>query len=308
LARHVTEYTDTGKILFWLENSIANTGKGPLHLKGGDTLSVDPDTVAAVQRITIEFPDIDGPSVDWFDTVGVFVYDTTEGHDHWHFSGFAEYRILEFVDDTTVGSEVRSSPKVGFCLLDHLAHNSSACGCCSTIEGQEAPYAIYEGENCENLEPMGISVGWYDLYNINLEGQFIDVTEVDNGVYWLQSIVDPDDYLNQTNQADDTAMIRVQVITEIDRFEENDSSESVDAMPLGGLNSSKIVPCSFPVTIDGLSIHQSYAFDAYDITPDEDWFKFLITEIAGSSHYVRIDFDYDLGDLELQILDSAGGG
>lgn len=53
LERNLHEYTDTGTVLFWLDNAVANVGRGPLHLLGGDTLSTDPLTVRALQKIEI---------------------------------------------------------------------------------------------------------------------------------------------------------------------------------------------------------------------------------------------------------------
>jgi len=304
---HSHQYTDSGDVLFWFDNAIANSGKGALHILFGDTVSLDPDSILAIQFIKVETPDIDGPGDNWYDTIGVFVFDTNPSHNHWHLNGFAKYRILED-NNGTPDTAVRTGPKLGFCLVDHTKLDTSQCFCCGPLEGTAPANAVYVQGNCDTTSNQGISVGWYDLYNMGLEGQYLDVTGLDNGVYWLQTIVDPDNVMNQTDQTDDTARIKIQIITEFDSYEPNNSKAETDARPLGGEFSSNLVPCTYPITIDSLSIHQNWDSSSLAFEPDEDWFKFVLSETGGSGHYARIDFDsllVSVGNIEMQLRNAA---
>lgn len=206
-----------------------------------------------------------------------------------------------------MGDLLKTSSKVGFCLLDGTIYDSTQCEC-GSVEGDGPSEAFFLGPDCDDLSiGQGISVDWVDKYAADIEGQFIDITDdVDNGVYWLRSEVDPLDSLRQTDQTNDIAEIKIQIIRNVDRFEDNDTKVKVDAMQPGLDNSANLAACQFPMTIDSLSIHQSYVFRTKIITPDHDWFKFRLTEDATSSHYLRINYEYDLGNVELQLLDATG--
>lgn len=47
------------------------------------------------------------------------------------------------------------------------------------------------GDGCEDARVEGISVGWADVYWDELPGQFIDITNIDSGTYWVKSISNP---------------------------------------------------------------------------------------------------------------------
>lgn len=301
LESHRLEYTDSGLVLLWLDNSVANVGRGALHLLGGDTLSTEPETVVeALQRYEVSAGVYDSVKVGEWD------YDSRPGHDHWHYDGFAAYSVHEYVNDSTIGDSLAGGGKVGFCLIDAIEHDPVDC-CCPSAEGTPPDSAIFTGGQCEDLaQGQGISVGWVDVYGMVLEGQFVNVTDVANGEYWLRSVVDPFDSLRQTDQSNDTAKVKVQIISEVDRYEKNNSKASVDTMRVGKPNGSKLSTCGMPHLIENLNIHQHWDWETTVWTPDEDWFKFRLPQSTDSTHYAQIDFEHDLGDLKMQLLDSAG--
>ncbi len=93
------------------------------------------------------------------DTVGnQFVFDACHGH--WHYKGYAEYLLYD-----ENNQPLQQGFKNGFCVLDLE---------CSG--GGSAKFG------CGN---MGISMGCGDIYNAGLDCQWIDVTDVDTGIYTL---------------------------------------------------------------------------------------------------------------------------
>jgi lysyl oxidase len=85
-----------------------------------------------------------------------------ECHGHYHMQGFSEYLLLD-----ADGNTVQAGHKQGFCFEDSFKftdHPSS-------------------GYNCGN---QGITSGWGDWYYKQLPGQWIDVTDVQEGDYRLR--------------------------------------------------------------------------------------------------------------------------
>ncbi len=93
------------------------------------------------------------------DTVGnQFVYDAC--HNHWHYVGYAEYLLFD-----QNWNQMEAGYKNGFCVLD--------------LECSGGGMAKF---GCSN---MGITAGCGDIYGAGLDCQWIDVTDVDTGIYTL---------------------------------------------------------------------------------------------------------------------------
>jgi hypothetical protein len=92
-------------------------------------------------------------------------------HDHYHFEGYARYALLD-----TSGQTVAAGHKQAFCLLDW---NSWAW---PSLRDNDATYTCYN---------QGISAGWQDVYDKNLDCQWIDITDVAPGSYTLRISVNP---------------------------------------------------------------------------------------------------------------------
>jgi len=91
-----------------------------------------------------------------------FVY--SQCHDHYHFQGYAEYRLLD--ED---GNQTAVGHKQAFCLEDFDPYDPNA------------PSSLYD---CGN---QGIQLGWSDIYDRGLPCQWIDITDVPPGNYQLRS-------------------------------------------------------------------------------------------------------------------------
>jgi hypothetical protein len=59
---------------------------------------------------------------------------------------------------------------------------------------------------------LGISVGWADVYPWYFAGQYIDVTGVPDGQYWLEAEIDPDDRLLESNETNNITRVLVNLV------------------------------------------------------------------------------------------------
>jgi hypothetical protein len=202
--------TPTSQVLIRLEDGhkrlylsfeTENAGSGPLEVQpvqedcdgNGDTT----DDRTGVQHI---YGDTDGsgeytPGVDTVvrtEVVGCFEFDPDHGH--WHFDNYARYRLL-----TLNGRRLRAQSKVGFCMLDSLSVDPGLPGYSSTRR--------YTG--CPDLGLQGISVGWADVYGVNIPGQFIPIGGIPNGTYCLLGRADPDNRLLETDDANNVVRTRI---------------------------------------------------------------------------------------------------
>ena len=116
---------------------------------------------------------------------GLFRYDTCHGH--YHFSGYASYRLVD-----ANGGTVATGRKQSFCLADSFRFSGN----------QPATY------DCDN---QGISAGWGDTYASDIDCQWVDITNVTPGNYFLEVIVNPDHLLNESNYGNNTARVPVTI-------------------------------------------------------------------------------------------------
>src|SRR5262249_8244819 len=115
-------------------------------------------------------------------------------HGHIHFDEFAQFRLRAVLPDGGVGDIVAAGNKVSFCLLDVDRYNAS---------GPILPHFL----NCGQI--LGISVGWADVYSRGLEGQSIEITNVPDGNYWLEVVVDPDNHIIESDETNNVARIQI---------------------------------------------------------------------------------------------------
>ena len=89
-------------------------------------------------------------------------------HRHYHFTGYATYELLN-----ATGTVVVTGRKQAFCLEDFEPAVSNPT---------PAKY---------NCGYQGISAGWADTYGSYLDGQWLDITGVPPGNYYLRVIINP---------------------------------------------------------------------------------------------------------------------
>jgi hypothetical protein len=95
-------------------------------------------------------------------------------HGHQHYIGYTEYRLVD-----RGGRRVSRGFKAGFCIED-TARTSSA-----------AP--MNRRYNCdpEVSGVQGIQAGWSDVYLASIDCQWVDITNIPAGDYFLEVEVNP---------------------------------------------------------------------------------------------------------------------
>lgn len=171
-----------------------NLGRGRMELRGGPIQ--DDGRQLVYQRIFRK----NGGRIDR--EAGFFTYHPEHGHIH--FDGYAEYHLRELLPDgpdadtePDVGAIVASGGKVSFCLLDSQR---------VTPRPAHSRRQLYIG--CNDVR-QGISPGWMDVYGSGLEGQEIDITNLAPGRYYLEAVVDPDNALMESNEANNFGRVPV---------------------------------------------------------------------------------------------------
>ena len=181
--------TLSGRTILRLSTEVANTGAGPLEIWGG---SASGDSQAVLQRIYNDT----GGSRDVL--AGEFVYHPAHGHIH--FEGFATYSLRQVTAGNGVGSILASGGKTSFCLINIRQPFPELTNAAQVADGRG-------GDDCGQIQ--GIDVGYSDVYGANLPDQWIDVTNVSDGTYWLEAIADPDDNLLEQDETNNVARVQI---------------------------------------------------------------------------------------------------
>lgn len=176
-----------GRRLLRLSNAVANVGAGPIELHGGTSLA--DGTQEVFQRI------YNDPAGFTDRLAGTFVFHPEHGHIH--FEDFTNYNLRAVTENNGVGDIIASGQKVSFCLLDVAKYDGSLPG---------APNSE-QYESCGQFQ--GISVGWADVYHSSLANQWIDITDVPDGTYWLESEVDPSNRILESDETNNVARIMI---------------------------------------------------------------------------------------------------
>ncbi|MBM7439616.1 lysyl oxidase family protein [Streptomyces sp. HB132] len=147
------------------------------------------------------FYDASGKQVGYTPT-GTMEWDPRPGHEHWHFTDFASYRLLKADKKETV-----RSGKEAFCLantdaVDYTVKNANwhpGNTDLSTACGQENSISVREV----------LDVGSGDTYTQDLPGQSFDITGLANGTYYIQVLANPEKRLEETNLGNNSALRKV---------------------------------------------------------------------------------------------------
>lgn len=114
-------------------------------------------------------------------------FEYAECHKHFHFSDFAMYRLLNDKQEAVVVGR-----KQAFCAMDSAR---------ATQEG-----AMNPRYDCSN---QGIQIGWADVYPADLPCQYLDITDVPTGTYWLEVHTNPRRVITETNYENNVARVKV---------------------------------------------------------------------------------------------------
>lgn len=169
------EISPTGRRLLRFSTVIVNIGTGPLQMYGyaADGVAEIGDTLKVRQQILRS----DGT---WRvrETTATMKY-AADGHNHFHAVDLQRIRIQNLDHKT-----LRNSAKTGFCFLDSYAYGSTKP---SRYNNANSVCNIASNKTV----PMGISVGWGDIYRSTIAYQWIDITGMPTGYYIIKIIADP---------------------------------------------------------------------------------------------------------------------
>lgn len=182
------------RLLMRFDGFVHNRGAGALEIRGsqrqGQAMS---QVVQRVYDSTGSFEDRTrsaGPSI---------LYEPSDGHNHWHLKNAVRYSLWNQVRT----AQVAPAQKVGFCLVD--SQHVDAQGPAEQVYSVGAIQFCRQGQAAAPDVTMGISAGWRDVYGRALPFQWIDISDVAPGTYWLRADADPDDVVIEANEANEAA-------------------------------------------------------------------------------------------------------
>jgi hypothetical protein len=252
-----------------VETVFANIGDGLLQIRV-DRSSIAGGSADVNQRVFIG-TDNGREYEDFFANRSVF----HAGHGHLHFEDFSEFQLLAVNVGQDgilrVGELVTNTGKTSYLIHDSIR-----------LPGPEwADASSYPSFNLATYQ--NISVGHGDVYSHFTEGQSVPIAGVERGpLYWLRQTVDPTDVLRETDEANNSVEIL------IDLNEPGTARTHADGR--------FVQPDEFfPIVPGDLDFDQLVSFD--------DWL--LFREGAGEELVGLSDAQsYALGDLNLDGLHS----
>jgi hypothetical protein len=171
-----------GRTLLRLTTATPNTGAGPLELRGS---SENPGVMQRIYKPDGNFTER---------LAGTFTFHPT--HDHLHFDNWVQFHLRSVTASNGVGPIVMSGAKTSFAVFDLESHNTSLPGA--------SPSPVYSSGIVQ-----GLSVGWKDIYDRELDGQWIDVTSLPPGQYWLEGGVDPDNHIVELDETNNFSRVLI---------------------------------------------------------------------------------------------------
>lgn len=191
----------SGRVRYRFRVALANIGAGPLQIV---EQTAEVAGVKTEQTITQQILQSGGGNTFRDRQIGKFDYppEVVDGFGHLRFPGLAQYNLYEALDNggpaLDVGDRVRTNDKLSMGIVDSIAYNQPIPG--APVSG------VYMFASDEVL---GISIGYADLYGANLPGQWIDVTGLASGQYWLEVQIDPYDRVLELDETNNTTQILV---------------------------------------------------------------------------------------------------
>jgi hypothetical protein len=150
--------TSSAPFQLFFDSQVINRGSGPLEIRGHK------DTDATVDMPAVQWVLTDG-TMQSVGQVGTLHYETSFDHQHFHFQPFDHYELRK-LDGTLVVKDV----KQGFCLGDNDSPGNG------TSPHYGATWCSVGHPEVHDLTE-GLSPGWGDTYEGNLEGQDIPISQ-----------------------------------------------------------------------------------------------------------------------------------
>ncbi len=206
---------EQAKLCMRFDQVLANDGEGPLEIRFQPVEAPTPwQKGPIVQRVYAS----DGTFTDR--AGGDWEFHAT--HSHYHYTGFALSRLYTVDANGKRGaSPVRSrrhrlgqigalsgtARKVSFCLVDVEIDKWALKG--DAPRGYSADDCLAPGE--DGYMVQGLSRGWSDIYDWYLPDQYLDVFGLADGLYLLETVADPDNTLQETNETNNCGAVYVRL-------------------------------------------------------------------------------------------------
>ncbi|GID27622.1 lysyl oxidase family protein [Paractinoplanes brasiliensis] len=133
---------------------------------------------------------------------GTMEWDPRAGHNHWHFTDFAQYNLLK-----SDQKQVARSGKEAFCLAntDQVDYTIPLA--------KWRPYNTDLETSCGEKNSVGVrevlDIGNGDTYTQDRPGQSFDVTSLPNGTYYIQVKANPVGKLSEKSTANNTSVRKI---------------------------------------------------------------------------------------------------
>lgn len=182
---------------------IANIGDGPFELR------YRMNGMGTEQHLTQRIYRSDGGVVDRVaDT-----YEFHATHGHFHYKNFAQSRLWR---SNVEGAKLDANPaaegnKNGFCMIDVENVGFGKKGDAARTYYFPRCNAPTENEGPDVYMVNGISVGWADVYNWFLPGQYLETSGLKDGYYLLETVTDPADTVVESNERDNVMSVLIQL-------------------------------------------------------------------------------------------------
>jgi Lysyl oxidase len=134
--------------------------------------------------------------------VGTMEWDPREGHQHWHFTDFAQYRLLDADQQVAV-----RSGKESFCLANTDAVDYTIPGANWRPDNTDLHTSC--GQQTALSVRQVLEIGSGDTYTQALPGQSFDITDLPNGTYYIEVAANPDGNLYESNQTNNVSHRKV---------------------------------------------------------------------------------------------------
>jgi len=192
---HLQVQNEHQKEMLRFSTTHINIGDGPLQIRGGGQVAPCVIDGTAYDQCTYATQEV-------LDASGNIVYSQPAGvaffhpqHNHWHQSAVARFEVRRATLD---GPLVNNGVKITFCLVD-----------------TDQTDLVTKGSNrfyfdC-NAALQGISVGWGDDYHQSTPLQELDITGIQEGVYYLTHLADPENHWKESNESNNFAWVKFSV-------------------------------------------------------------------------------------------------
>lgn len=200
-----TEENGQTRTLLRLSQSFGNIGSGRLQVRRGNAAPPCRGRGRAIGYQDIYYSDGSKISIPLKECM---IYHPV--HRHWHVANIARYDLCE-VDPGTgePGRVLASSDKISFCLIDEYPLDS---------EQYRGPRYSKRYVSCFT-RISGISPGWADEYDFKVYGQWIDITGIEDGIYFVKTTVNPKRLFVEKTHRNNVVWVKVRI---------SDDGEDVD--------------------------------------------------------------------------------